>query len=198
MPNRWAELRGSLKNAQRRAITQAAIRLLDERGVAAISMTALADEAGVSRQTLYNYFSSVEEAIVAYLVDEVALAEEAISNRLAAETDPLDRLRAFTAESVHRFTRRDVQVTMEAAMSPEARRVLRAALQGIQDLLEGVLREGIELGRFAPDLDPSATAQMLFCMIGGTAALVRGGADPDHVADQCFTLLRQAVLAPRS
>lgn len=58
-------LRERKKLATRSALTAAALRLAVERGVEAVSVDDVAEAAGVSARTFYNYFAGKEEALVA-------------------------------------------------------------------------------------------------------------------------------------
>lgn len=53
------------KAATRQSIVVAAMRLAHERGLGGFTVEDIADAAGVSRRTFFNYFSSAEEAITA-------------------------------------------------------------------------------------------------------------------------------------
>lgn len=57
-------LRERKKAATRQALHDAAMRLAIEHGADRITVEAIADEAGVSRRTFSNYFSSKEEALL--------------------------------------------------------------------------------------------------------------------------------------
>ena len=53
------------KAATRQSIIFAAVQLASERGLGAFTIEEIADAAGISRRTFFNYFSSAEEAIAA-------------------------------------------------------------------------------------------------------------------------------------
>jgi TetR/AcrR family transcriptional repressor of mexJK operon len=58
--------------AKRRQITQAARSLFLGQGFARTSMDAVTAEAGVSKQTLYSYFSGKDDLLLAVLVEELS------------------------------------------------------------------------------------------------------------------------------
>ncbi|SNT61158.1 transcriptional regulator, TetR family [Actinomadura meyerae] len=64
----WPEPRGGLrerkKEATRRALHEAAMRLSVEHGLDEVTVEAIADAAGVSRRTFSNYFGGKEEALL--------------------------------------------------------------------------------------------------------------------------------------
>ncbi len=71
----------------------AAIRRLMERGYANLNMDELADEVGLSKPTLYQYFNSKDELISQALVHMFEKMGEHLSE--TSEDSPLDRLEQF-------------------------------------------------------------------------------------------------------
>lgn len=84
----------------RQALLDAALVIIDEKGVAALTMAALARAAGVSSGAPYRHFKSIDAVLVAlatdgwakYVAEEAALAERA--------TSPLERFRYAGIASV--------------------------------------------------------------------------------------------------
>lgn len=77
--------RRQVKSANHRAILDAAAALAEERGLGAFSVQDLAERAGVSRRTIFNHFTSVEDAvharfseILGVLVDDFVSAADAL------------------------------------------------------------------------------------------------------------------------
>lgn len=66
-----SDKREALKWHNRRSIVQAAARLARERGISGFTVSDLAQAAGVSRRTIFNHFSGVEEAVQASFLDAV-------------------------------------------------------------------------------------------------------------------------------
>lgn len=86
-------------------IFQAAVRLFAEQGFAATSLRQVADAVGISRPTLYYYFSSKDE-FLQRLVGEVTTAGAETMAEIAAQgSDPWERIRL----SVSALLRRRVQ-----------------------------------------------------------------------------------------
>lgn len=85
-------LRQAHKERTRAALVAAAFELLEEHGFDALTADVVADRAGVSRRTLFNYFGSVEEV----LVHPDTLMLERFLDRLREsnpDTSPLEFLR---------------------------------------------------------------------------------------------------------
>lgn len=90
------------KAATRAAIAEAARRLLADEGADALTAEKVADAAGVSRRTLFNYFPSVEAALNAPLTSFLDRATDGL-DRLAPDLPPtiaaVEVLAALAGES---------------------------------------------------------------------------------------------------
>jgi AcrR family transcriptional regulator len=76
----------------RERIAEAAFELISARGMAGVTMSAIAAGAGVARQTLYNHFADVE-GIVLWAVDQYeAAGMEQLRQIVAATEGPAAQL----------------------------------------------------------------------------------------------------------
>ncbi|NKB91257.1 MAG: TetR family transcriptional regulator [Candidatus Nanopelagicales bacterium] len=84
---------------QRRAdLVAAGQELLVTKGSDAVTMTAVAARAGLSRTAVYEYFTSTDELVAVVLSDQMVLWQEALRQRLHAappETGDLDTVRIY-------------------------------------------------------------------------------------------------------
>ncbi|HEU4894721.1 MAG TPA: helix-turn-helix domain-containing protein, partial [Acidimicrobiia bacterium] len=62
----WQEHLSDARSGLRRSIQEAAVRLISERGMPNVAMSAVAEEAGVSRQTVYNHYPDLESIVIDY------------------------------------------------------------------------------------------------------------------------------------
>ncbi len=86
-------LRERKKAATRLALHEAALRLVAERGLEAVSVDDIADRADVSPRTFFNYFSSKDEAVVGLDPSAAERQRADFLARPAGET-PVQALRA--------------------------------------------------------------------------------------------------------
>jgi AcrR family transcriptional regulator len=84
-------VREAKKRETRRALSSAALRLADERGLHGFTLEEVAIAAGVSARTFFNYFPSKEAAITGLDPDELIAVAEALEQR-PAEEGPVDAL----------------------------------------------------------------------------------------------------------
>ena len=180
----------------RRRILDATYSLVEERGMAQVSMTAIADKAGVSRQTVYNKFPDVETAMLGYVLDELARTATRIEQSLSTLRDPENQIRSFVTELIRRFAQQDFQVSIQAAMSPTAVEAIEEATWPLRTMLEEILAEGVETGQFVSHIASERLATLLFQMTVGVGHLALSGADVDSLADDAATLIAASVSAP--
>jgi AcrR family transcriptional regulator len=83
-----AGLREQKKQATRDAIMEAAISLFGERGYENTSISALAEAAGVGKGTIYSYFKSKNEILLAFCEEEMAFIHQEVREKLNPD-DPL-------------------------------------------------------------------------------------------------------------
>jgi AcrR family transcriptional regulator len=69
----------------RAAMSRAAFDLLNERGLGAVAVEDIAERAGVTRRTFSRHFSSIEEAVLGDIDQDVHLVNEALCRRPAGE-----------------------------------------------------------------------------------------------------------------
>ena len=78
--------------ARRRAILDAASRLLATRGTESFTVSAVAAAAGVSKPAVYYYFDSKDELVVALVADVTQAETEALRRASDPATDAVDAL----------------------------------------------------------------------------------------------------------
>ncbi|MFC5299564.1 TetR/AcrR family transcriptional regulator [Brachybacterium tyrofermentans] len=121
-----------------RSLHLAASELAEEGGLAAATVDAIADRAGVSRRTFFNYFASKEDAILGLIPPRVPDEVPEPSSEQAAGTDDLRRavhLLAVTARS-SRMTEGGYARRRELVdRFPEFNHRLKRQAQEIQELV---------------------------------------------------------------
>ncbi|MGY1727898.1 TetR family transcriptional regulator [Geodermatophilus sp. SYSU D01062] len=90
-------LRERKKLATRSALHAAALHLVAERGLDGVSVDDVAERAGVSPRTFFNYFPTKDDAVLGLDPGDAALLAERFTARPAGE-DPVTALRAVQAE----------------------------------------------------------------------------------------------------
>lgn len=115
-------------NPRARRIVDTAIDLAEKGGFEAVRLRDVAAEADVALGTLYRYFRSKEDMLIAALNSEVESLETRIQARPMAGQTPLERVDAFFRAATKGLMRRPRL----------ARAILRAAASGDHELAEKV------------------------------------------------------------
>ena len=174
----------SMPAMRQEAVGKAAIILRAARqaflanGFGAVSMDAIAREAGVSKATIYAHFGSKEELFGAVVAD---VAEQRFGGFSARELDPLD-IEASLGTIARRF--------LDLVLSPEAVAVNRIIIGEVtrfpvlgevfwqsgpernRNQIEGFLRRAAEAGSLAID-DPRLAAEQFASLVRGEIHLQR-------------------------
>lgn len=136
-------LRERKKEATRKALREAALRLAVERGADQVRVEDIAEAAGVSPRTYNNYFASREHAIVAAVTAD---REARIAAALAARPAGVRLADAVTESVVEQYTNTGER-EQEALLMITARTALRDAFldttAGIEPPLTAVIAERI-------------------------------------------------------
>ncbi len=199
--------------AQRRAVAtvsailEATARVLVARGYAGLTTNRVAERAGVSVGTLYEYFPG-KEALVASVVEqhvahaEVVFAQRAVALAIAAPTlSPIANARALASVMVelheedprlHRVLTEEVPLTAEA----------RARIRSIEERMVDLLAAGIAADARITAKDPHLAARMVVGLLEGAThrwATDRQGTPipRDALVEELATMIAAYLTVPR-
>ena len=177
---------------KRLAIAHAAAKLIFQQGYNETSVSQIARKTGIGKSTIYDYFSSKEEIILALLDEPLAevrlKAEEIgassvdviqrISQILEMHLDILLRDKAFIFKLSFEFQRLplDVQARHE---------VKRGAYQ---DLLMALIEEGIQDGTFR-SVDPDIAMKTLLSVLSSVVLTSRPTGTPQEMLASALDLI---------
>lgn len=171
----WSEIVAGHRQRQLEAIGLAAFDLVDQRGLAHVTMADLAQAVGISRPTLYKYVASVEAALADFIVRRTALFETELAQALAAATDPAAQLDAYVAVTLghvgHEQHAGALALLNGGRLSPTVDAVVHAHVRKSQAALAAILSNGIHAGLIRPDLNVDAAALLIQRMLVGAGDL---------------------------
>jgi AcrR family transcriptional regulator len=186
------------REALKRTVIEVAAKLFAERGFAGTSPQDIADALGISRPTLYYYFSSKDE-ILAALVEEVTVFSQQQSTQVAkADRNPGESLRLMTRNHAKLLLDHAVQFRAvdrsEADLPEETRQVNDAAKRIVLDNFTGIIARGAEIGHFRP-VDPRVAAFAILGMCSWTTWWFRptGPRTTDEIAEMIADLALHSV-----
>jgi AcrR family transcriptional regulator len=159
--------------ANRRAVVDAARGIIADQGVEALTLEAVAEQADVAVQTIYNRVggrAAVLTAVAEQALDESRVymdpaytAEGSVEQRLLLVTAAYAR---FARERPHEF-----RILVEPPHERDAVERIAAMTRTQNARLAGLLREGTDIGVLRADLDPDELATALWATLNGLLAL---------------------------
>lgn len=188
------------KLATRQALHEAALRLVAERGLDAVSVDDIAERADVSPRTFFNYFTSKTDAVIGLDPAAPQQLHDAFTSRPAAES-PVEAVRAVQRE-------RAAEMAEEPELWPLRMQVIDAHPMLVQQLIasfgesERMLAEAIaeRTGtRVGVDAYPTLLASVQACVM--RTALHRWlntdfTASLPALVDECWDVLAAGLPAP--
>ncbi len=154
-----SSLRDRKRDETRRSLSAAAYGIVRDEGVESLTAEAVADRAGVSRRTFFNYFPSVDSVLTA----SIAEFFDSIGDRLdarPADEDVLDSaLAVISNPSDADLLERIAVIARAAEVSAHARGLCLVELYAWLEWLEGWLRARLPAG--TDDLVVATTASTL-------------------------------------
>jgi AcrR family transcriptional regulator len=179
-----AGLRERTRRAIRKEVTEAAERLFVERGYEATTIEHIAEAVGMSRRTLYRYFSTREDVVVGKL--DVATDEMLAALRERPAGEPVwaslrhsfDRLITHLDDAAH--TGLAVPMQRIILETPGLRARYLEKIEQVEGVAELILRErAASAGTPWADDDPApraVVAAALGCLLAAEHAWLAGGA----------------------
>ncbi len=168
----------------RRALIEAARRIMSQKGIDAATMSEIAERADVGAGTVYNYFKSKEDLAVAVLEDlmlDLGMKIEKVTNTFE---DP-GQVYAFGIRTVIDTTTSDVRWRQLLNRSEV---MANAMFRQMGPFAIRDLQNATRAGRFKVD-DAALTWKMATHAIVGVALSVANGELPANVIDQCVVRL---------
>jgi AcrR family transcriptional regulator len=193
---------GKHRARQRERILAVALELLRQRGMASLTMSAIAEGSGISRATLYHYFPDVDAVLAAWVGQEIERSVSAMLAEARSIPDPLGRLTYLVKTQARTFASQDHRLSAEhfesEAGSPAVRREVEAQLAPLRELLAGTLAEARAQGMLRARVDPVLAADLVLGLLGAIRRhLVAGTLTPDEAVRSVMELLGSGWFRPR-
>jgi AcrR family transcriptional regulator len=165
-------------------------------GIAGLSMSALAEGSGISRQTLYKYFPDVEAVLAALAALGTAGIDE-LAERIEAQADPGAGLRVFVGAMLESAAAgHPSPAALTAALPAPARAAMRAHEAEAEQLLIELLRRGRDDGSFRADLDPALDGRIVYgAVLASHDLALEPGLEPDRLAEHVSAAVLRMVAA---
>ncbi|MDX2403943.1 TetR/AcrR family transcriptional regulator [Streptomyces microflavus] len=195
MPKLWNETIEAHRRAVRDAILNTTAELAAEHGLRSVTMSQIAEKAGIGRATLYKYFPDVEAILLAWhdrqITEHLGQLAEVRDQTDGAGAQLEAVLRAFAHISRQA---RGHQGTELSALLHRDKRVVRAQQQ-LHGMIRDLLAEGAQIGVFRDDIAPDELATYCLHALTAAAALPSEAAT-DRLVTVTLSGLRDAHPGP--
>lgn len=194
----WDDTLSGHRQRQAEHIVASAMAIIARDGVSALTMSAIADEAGISRQTLYKYFPDVDAVLLGMAHLSEAM-ESDLAERVERAEDATAGLLLFVDASIAAAAAGHPSPTaLVSILPPEARASLQAHVDRAEALVVRLMRRGLEDGSFRADLDPELDGRLVYGMVMAANDLAeRTPADASRLAERVArSVLRVVAVKP--
>jgi AcrR family transcriptional regulator len=165
VPKLWSDTIESHRREVRDAILDVTATLVAEHGLSAITMSQIAESAGIGRATLYKYFADVQTILIAWHERQVSSHLEQLAEVKARPGNAAHRLEAvLEAYALIAHEQHDTELV---ALLHRGEHVVRAH-RHLKELIEGLLVEGAGAGDLRADVAPGELAG--YCLHALSAA----------------------------
>jgi AcrR family transcriptional regulator len=191
VPKLWTDTVETHREAVREAIIHAVHAQLHAHGLAGITMSGIAQTAGIGRATLYKYFPDVQSILDAAHDQHVGEHVAELRTLAHSAADVGDRLASVLAHYLNICTERARHGDADIASLLHRPEVVSRAYEQLLHLFTKLLTEAANAGVVRDDTPPVDLAR--FCL----QSLASG--DPQHApADSPLLRLTRAGIAPRA
>jgi len=180
----------------------AALEVFDLRGYEAATMEKIAERAGVSKGSVYNYFRSKED-LFAKVFGERLLGDHAEADELvegsSSAWEKLQHLMDYVFRRLKYYTRCG-RLVMEFWAHAARQREKGELAKSLVELhgrwrrrIESILVQGIEAGEFGRHVEPAITASLIWAAVNGM--IVQAMFDPEaDTGERSLSTLKRGLL----
>jgi AcrR family transcriptional regulator len=168
LPRLWHDTIEAHRREVRDAILETAAALVDQHGLRSVTMSQIAEQAGIGRATLYKYFPDVEAILFAWHERHVrAHLEHLVA--LRDRPGPAGQRLAAVLEA-YALIQHEHHGSELAALLHRGEHVARAARE-LAGFLRDLIAEGAAAGELRADVPADELAAYCMHALGGAAAL---------------------------
>lgn len=189
VPKLWNDTVTAHRRAVRQAILDTTAALVTEHGLASVTMTQIAEQAGIGRATLYKYYPDVDAILIAWHHRHVTAHLEQLTRLREGPGEPGTRLAAVLQAYALIAHQRGRGGTDLSALVHRGEHVVHAQRQ-LTEVIRDLLSEVASTGELRDDVTPDELA--VYCLHALTAA----GDMPSRAAVQRLVTVTLSGLRP--
>lgn len=178
---------------RRRALLEAAVAIIAEGGIGAVTPRSVGERAGLARSSFYEYFPSKDDLLAAVAMQAFEEWARELEEAVSQAEPGLDRLYAYVERTLQMTAdgKHTLATGLQAAdLSPKSFDAIMAMHDTLTEPLRTLLEE-IGIG------EAVTKAVLVQGLVNAGMQLVGHGIDPKAVTDSINEMLRDGVLAGR-
>jgi AcrR family transcriptional regulator len=171
VPKLWADTIETHRREVQDAVIRTTANLIAEHGLLSVTMSRIAEEAGVGRATLYKYFPDVESILVAWHERQIAMHLEQLVEARDRSPDSESALRAVL--ETYALMTNDAAKHRDTDIAPVLhwRRQVAVAEQQLHRLVSKAIGDAAESGSVRSDISPDELATYSLNALAAAATL---------------------------
>jgi AcrR family transcriptional regulator len=184
------------QQARRHEIFLKVVNVFVKKGFHETSMREIAEQAGIGKSTLYDYFPTKDDILLFFFEDQIRELTEA-AQKIALQNLPADeRLRQVM--KVHlEFLQANKSLFMKLSMEGqrlklESQKQIQKGRHAYQDLIRGLIEEGIREGAFRK-VDPLLAARMLINTLAPVVYTSRPTGSPQEMMEETMDIFLKGL-----
>lgn len=159
----------------------ASLALINEHGLSGVTMSQIAESAGVARQTLYNRYGDIESIVAATIERHNRESTDLLETTIGIAESPTDKLeqmvRHFAAMGAHSQHSLD----LHGALGEELRESLDAYQNVVEAHIRKIIEDGQKVGAFRGDLSLEFDSELVRSLLEGVSEIATHS--PDRAAE---------------
>jgi AcrR family transcriptional regulator len=185
------------KSGTRQKLLEAAVVEFSREGFDSANINRISEAAGLGKGTVYNYFPSKRDLMLAAIVEVSDLHQHYIREQVVAVEDPLQRLKKFYAAGfafveTYPFQSRFLIGTMYGSNLEFKKAIYKEYVWMGRLVGSEILEFGKGKGYFQT-ADPSVTASLLMTLYLGSVAVVDENGKPIIGADDLYQFVLRSI-----
>ncbi|MFV1972012.1 MAG: TetR/AcrR family transcriptional regulator [Acidimicrobiia bacterium] len=173
-------------------IIHATLTLISERGFGGVTMSLVAEAAGVARQTLYNHYGDVDSIVAGAIDRHNRESVDLLNAALQVAESPTDKIEQMVRHFVMVGTHAHNAIDLGSGLSPDVRATLDSYNEAVEGHIRSILEDGRQCGDFRSDLTPEIDTILTRSLLDGISELAAN--TPDQAA-RIVTAGTRTVLA---
>jgi AcrR family transcriptional regulator len=172
-------------------IIHASFALIGEHGFGGVTMSQIAETAGVARQTLYNHYADIDSIVAATIKRHNSESIGLLDASLQITNSPIDRLEQMVRHFASIGAHAHQSIDLRSALALELQAGLDGYRDAVEDHISAIILDGQRAGDFRSDLTVEIDTVLIRSFLDGIHDLAASSPDraPQIAATGTRTIL---------